>query len=231
MLALCMALIFVACDNGNENNDNGGGQTQKETVAMEHNYQEVEQNLETMGKSTGYMITYAITSSATGEADESYTLSFGMKGDIYYVKDEDGDESYYDLSGETAAVIYTKDAGESVWSKETVSYEYVGKDFYKSTMDTEFMSFATMYSLFANSEATKTTATFCGRTCDKYTVNYSYLAVAGFTFTYEVYIDAETSACLKLYCGGSYAGEGAAVNFECTSFETNPTISLPTVVE
>ena len=198
---------------------------------MDHDYQEVDQNLETLGKSTGYMITYTVSSSSADEQNESFSLTLGMKGDVYYVKSEDGDESYYDLSGEDSAVIYTKNSGESQWSKFSVSYEQTAKATYSSTIKAEFLSFAQAYNLFADSNATKSTATVCGRTCDKYAVNYSFPAFGNISLSYEVCIDAETSVCLKLYCAGSFEGSGGAVNFECTAFDTDPTITLPTVVE
>ena len=224
-----MALAFVACDNGNNNQTSGAAD--KETVAMDHDYREVDENLETLGKSTGYMITYTVSSSSTEEQTERFSVTLGMKGDIYYVKSEDGDEAYYDLSDENSAVVYAKNAGDSEWSKYSVSYEQTAKASYMSTVKSEFMSFAQAYDIFANSRATKSTATICGRTCDKYTVNYSFLAFGNISLTYEVCIDTETSVCLKLYCAGSFEGSGGAVNFECTAFDTNPTFTLPTVAE
>ncbi len=229
MLALCVSLAFVACDNVDDSQQ--GGTSEKETVAMDHDYREVDENLETLGKSTGYMITYSVSSSSTDEQAERFSVTLGMKGDIYYVKSEDGDQAYYDLSDENSAVIYTKHSGESQWSKYSVSYEQTEKAAYLSTIKAEFLSFAQAYNIFASSDATKSTATVCGRTCDKYAVKYSFAAFGNISLSYEVCIDAETSVCLKLYCAGSFEGTGGTVNFECTAFDTNPTITLPTVVE
>ena len=243
LLIVSLSIVMVACgenkpgenaEENNENNDNTGtGDNNSDTF----NYASsaVESQLNTLQQGNGYLIKYR--SSGEIEDNSLYTnISLGAKGNIYYIADET-EEMYYDLSDNTCYTYYEK-LGNNDWTKTITYYgEYFTKNQAKSGMQA-FMSahsfWLTYYDSFKNSmgETTKTSAKVAGRDCDKFTFSAAALTGEGLSMVranYACYVDKQTSMCLKWEYSYSVAGETQSWTFECTEFNTNPSLTLPTV--
>ncbi|MCR4661778.1 MAG: hypothetical protein K5765_07265, partial [Clostridia bacterium] len=103
------------------------------SISDDYNSQEVQAKMETMKNGDGFKFVFegTGTGAAAGEAD-TVRFTYGAKGNIYYMA-TDGEETYWDLSGETSFAIYTKEVGDdnnAYWTKSIYSYteDYTKED-------------------------------------------------------------------------------------------------------
>ncbi len=211
-------------DNGGNSGDNGGSSI---TTSDDHKAEDVSDKVNQMISTNGVFVKYEITSKSDGEDEETVVIAFGAKDKVYYVNSGE-EETYIDLSDDTKFVVYSKDE-EGEWTKMSTPYddEYFTKeqaDEFAQAYLTLISSYMTQYQAFENLEATKSSETVAGRSCDKYTVKQ---ATIGYSINYSFCIDKATGICMKWTVeGNSTEGSGYA-SFECKEFKTNYTITLP----
>ena len=245
LIPTCLCLLgLVACGSdststkktgsgGNDDTTKNGGSSSGGII--DYTKDQALAKLEELRSSTGYYITYQITTTGDGEdEDDSYSITVASKGDFYYLKEEDGDEIYYDLSDSTKAISYEKSPSDENFYKDELQYnEYLTKDMMKQQFQV-INSWVGFYSGFMTSYDTVSNETFLGRSCKKYSQKQSATTTAGtIKVTYYCYIDKDTGACLKWYAEGegtsTESGKfGGSVTFECTEFKTSYDLKMPT---
>lgn len=234
-LSLLMMFSLAGCGLIPAINDiipSGGGE---DSISDDYDPNEIGQKLNTLRVQSGYSFNYEIVTTDDGETDRT-SLTYATKNDLYYFMDEDGDETYWDLTSETSYDVYSKNAGETVWGKETYNYEDYSttKEEIRTITSTYVVGWFSYYSAYGDLGATKTQTTFLGRSCDKYTMSQRIVTVgATVSYSYECIIDQQLGVCFKwtFSASGATATESGSgsVNFECKAFSTNPTITLPVV--
>ena len=218
--------------SGTQTPDDGGGKTGDDggssiTTSDDHKAEEVSDKVNQMISANGVFVKYEITSKSDGEDDVTVVIAFGAKDKVFYVNSGE-EETYIDLSDDTKFIVYNKDE-EGEWTKMSTPYddEYFTKeqaDEFVQAYFTLISSYMTQYQAFENLEATKSSETVAGRSCDKYTVKQ---ATIGYSINYSFCIDKATGICMKWTVeGNSTEGSGYA-SFECKEFKTNYTITLP----
>lgn len=227
-----VSLLCFACNSANEKT---GTKTPTPTstggaVIDDHKAEEVDDNIQTLIDTNGLFIKYEYHSeSSDDEEDEDGVVAFGAKDNVFYISYGD-EETYIDLSSDTAMVVYTKYDDE--WEKNTTEYsQYFTKETAMEVSKSYALlvnSFMTMYQAYQSIGATKTSDTVAGRSCDKYTTT---MAAYGVSATYSFSIDRETGACLKWEASGASTEGSGAVTFTCVEFKTNYTITLPEAKE
>ncbi|MBO4534991.1 MAG: hypothetical protein J5755_03530, partial [Clostridia bacterium] len=187
-----------------------------------------------MRQGNGYLLRFQVEEMENLDAT---TVTLAAKGDIYYVAVGD-DECFYDASASDHMDYYEKRNAEAEWEKHTMPYStYYTREQAIDNMkayieaNSVWMSY---YDVFDTSlaEATKTSASLLGRSCDKYTFTAAALTGQGLnmvTARYECYVDKQTSICLKWHYEAIADGESASWSMECTEFNTNPNLTLPQV--
>lgn len=230
VLVFSVVLVSAACDS-----PFGGGNSDDAAISEDYNSTNVSQNLETLREGNGILIRYNISGDSTDEdKPENGTFSYGAKGNIYYCE-SDGEETYYDFSADDYFVEYNShldEDGNTVWTKEITYYsEELTKDRALQGMNLAFsvvMGWMTYYGTNGTGFGMKkSSATVAKRSCDKYSWGLNLIV----KINYDCYIDTQTGICLKWEASASAMGEGASVNFECNTFDTNPTFTLPQVSE
>ena len=221
VLLVCFAVCFTACGS----KDKGNGDSIN--IADDYNYAQIEAKINEMAGTNGVFVKVRVSSSSSGEADETYYVAFGVKNHIYYYLTETS-EAYYDLSDNTKGVVYEKNAA-GTWDKDIYYYgTYYTKenmDAYANALSTGVFGWLGYYHYLGAGEGTKSDTTFLNRSCTKYSISTNYVGY-GASYSQEVIIDKETGACLKYAASASAGGESGSVSIECTEFNTswNPTI-------
>ena len=223
VLLVCFAVCFTACGS----KDKGNGDSIN--IADDYNYAQIEAKINEMAGTNGVFVKVRVSSSSSGEADETYYVAFGVNNHIYYYKTETT-EAIYDLSDNTKGVVYEKnDAG--TWDKDIY---YYGTSFTKENMDAYANALSTgvfgwlgYYHYLGAGEGTKSDTTFLNRSCTKYSISTNYVGY-GASYSQEVIIDKETGACLKYAASATAGGESGSVSIECTEFNTSWNPSIPT---
>lgn len=221
VLLVCFAVCFTACGS----KDKGNGDSIN--IADDYNYAQIEAKINEMAGTNGVFVKVRVSSSSSGEADETYYVAFGVKNHIYYYITETT-EAIYDLSDNTKGVVYEKNA-TGAWDKDIYYYgTYFTKenmDAYANALSTGVFGWLGYYHYLGAGEGTKSDTTFLNRSCTKYSISTNYVGY-GASYSQEVIIDKETGACLKYAASASAGGESGSVSIECTEFNTswNPTI-------
>ena len=246
LVALCLVAALVvamaACgekingnNNGNDNGNNGNNGNQVNGGdSFDYQAAAVNAQLEAMRQGNGYLLKYNV--SATGE-NEASTIAIGAKGDIYYLADDD-QEYYYDVSNADHMDWYEKNGAAASWEKTTTNYS----EFYTRQQAIDAMqAFVGTYSLWMTyykdfessmGDVVKYSATVAGRECDDFTFSAAALTGEGLNTvraTYSCYVDKATSICLKWEYSATVNGKTETWTMECTTFDTNPNLTLPTV--
>ena len=248
-LALALVLSMAACNGvvdklkdiaGNDTTDDSGKTSTGDksgtdgSAGFEDESAAAVSALESMRQGNGYLIRYNVSEMENSEAT---TVAVGAKGNVYYVA-SGTHEYYYDVSGTDSIVYYDRVNAESAWEKNEMRYgaAYTREDALENMhafIGTHSV-WMTYYSSFVSSmrDATKSTATVVGRTCDKYYFSAAALIGEGLKTVranYSCYVDKATSVCLKWEYSATVDGETETWMMECTEFNTNPTFVLPTV--
>ena len=226
VLLVCFAVCFTACGSKGDNNGDSIN------IADDYNYAQIEAKINEMAGTNGVFVKVRVSSSSSGEADETYYVAFGVKNHIYYYITETT-EAYYDLSDNTKGVVYEKNA-TGAWDKDIY---YYGTSFTKENMDAYANALSTgvfgwlgYYHYLGAGEGTKSDTTFLNRSCTKYSISTNYVGY-GASYSQEVIIDKETGACLKYAASASAGGESGSVSIECTEFNTNWTPTIPAATD
>ena len=223
VLLVCFAVCFTACGS----KDKGNGDSIN--IADDYNYAQIEAKINEMAGTNGVFVKVRVSSSSSGEADETYYVAFGVKNHIYYYITETA-EAIYDLSDNTKGVVYEKNAA-GTWDKDIYYYgTYFTKenmDAYANALSTGVFGWLGYYHYLGAGEGTKSDTTFLNRSCTKYSISTNYVGY-GASYSQEVIIDKETGACLKYAASASAGGESGSVSIECTEFNTSWNPSIPT---
>ena len=237
-IVLSLVCVMVACGiidvNDDSDNTNEGGNDNDSTASFDYQASVVNTQLETMRQGNGYLIKYNLGALENTEATQ---ITLGAKGDVYYVADG-GHEYYYDVSNADHMDWYEKNGADDSWEKTTTAYsEYYTREQAVDAMRAyiaAYSSWMTYYQSFVSSmsEATKTSATVAGRSCDKFSFSAAAIAGEGLNMvraSYSCYVDKSTSICLKWEYSATVDGTTESWTLECVEFNTNPTITLPSV--
>ena len=226
VLLVCFAVCFTACGSKGDNNGDSIN------IADDYNYAQIEAKINEMAGTNGVFVKVRVSSSSSGEADETYYVAFGVKNHIYYYKTETT-EAIYDLSDNTKGVVYEKNA-TGAWDKDIYYYgTYFTKenmDAYANALSTGVFGWLGYYHYLGAGEGTKSDTTFLNRSCTKYSISTNYVGY-GASYSQEVIIDKETGACLKYAASASAGGESGSVSIECTEFNTNWTPTIPAATD
>ena len=236
----CSGIMDKISEVVNNGDKDGDDKTNDSTSSFEYQASAVSSQLETMKNANGYLLRYEVTGDDS-EAGSYTNVSVGAKGNIYYASD-DTNEYFFDVSDDTCFVEYDKLEGQT-WNKTIYYYdqEAYTKDYFKNLMDVNIAArsgWLTYYEAFTASmgdDVQKSTGSIVGRSCDVFTFSAAALVPgAGISMaraTYVCYVDKATSICLKWEYTFSNNGQSESWSVECKEFNTNPTLTLPTVGE
>ncbi len=194
--------------------------------------EKVQAGMESLTQS-GYRISLRYITVGTEPGSEPEIQSSGFtiaaSGELWYCEQlEDGatTTTILDFSSDTEFVTYTKENGETQWTRTATAYELMGdKETVKDLYQNSYISVFTGYGVIGAGLKDKGSATVAGRKCTKYAVSVSML---GASYNNEYYIDDETGLCLKNVIAVGAASEGSATSsYECTAFEVGYRITLP----
>ncbi len=162
-----------------------------------------------------------------GDYSITYKMTYNEKGvesTSYQVKMMHNSEGYFIYMGEDSGMLYIKN-GENYdlyIGDSTNGYEYLeGVSYTEEEVKSyaqAFLGYMSAYSQFEDGLNKKGTETIAGRSCEKYSYEFTWL---GSKLNYDYYIDKETGVCMKYYVEGSYQGEGGNYQYECTEFKTS----------
>ncbi len=224
-LTLAALLVFslTACDIGGLL----GSQDGKE-VALEYDYEKMEENLAKLKKEDGLLIEMTVVSTETGERPESATITYAESADAFFYSG-DGTEIMFDFSDDTKCVTYEKQSDGS-WTKYDTVYEENGIT--REHMETgaalytvALTGYLGNYAQFAGQMMTASSDKVAGRDCDKFTYSLMFL---GYGVEYNFSVDRETGMCLKWEMSAAAGVEGSAtVEYTCTRFESPYVITFP----
>lgn len=229
-LTMLAAFSLVGCGLIPEIHTDGGD----DSISDDYNSELVTQKLDTLRISSGYKISYDITTN-DGEGEEKISYTYAAKNDVYYLKGSENDETYWDLSRDDTYDYYYKSASDESFSKETYSYEDTSpKETIKEYTDAALVSWYGYYGAFSDMGAKKSETTMLGRSCDQYSITQTIMTIgARVVWSYTCVIEKEYGVCFKWdYSISGQAGDeggSGAVKIECKEFTINPTITLPTV--
>lgn len=247
-VVLCLVMTLVAAmtacdlldklnDLDEENNaDESGDQSGESGASAEFEYKSsaAVSALDSMRQDKGYLIRYSIVDSDESDAT---VVSIGAKGNIYYVA-SGAEETYYDAGNDTGIVFYSKQSADEEWQKTVMKYsaDYTKEDATEAMQAVigTYSGWLTYYDSFTSSMdgVTKSTATVAGRSCDKFTFSAAALTGKGINMaraSYECCVDKSSAVCLKWHYSVTADGESHTWTMECTQFNTNPDLTLPTV--
>lgn len=165
-----------------------------------------------------YSITYKMMSSEAGEDDTSYSVKMMRTS-----------EGYYAMLGEDTEMLYIKNGdkydmymGDSENGFEPYAGVTLSEDEVKAQTQA-FLGYMSAYSQFGDSLKNSGNVTIAGRSCIKYSYDYTAL---GASAKAEYCIDEETGVCMKYFVEGKSGGESGSYQFECTEFKTSG-VALP----
>ncbi len=223
ILAAFMMLSLIACDTGDLMGSRDG-----EEVALNYDYEKMEENLTKLKEDKGLLIEMTVVSSETGEKSESATITYAENADAFYYNG-DGTEIMFDFSDKSKCVTYEKQE-DGTWTKYDTVYADSGITREQMEASAELYTVALTgylgnYAQFAGQTMQVTSDKVAGRDCDKFT--YSMM-IMGYGVEYNFSVDKETGMCLKWEMSAAAGMEGSAsVEYTCTKFESPYTITFP----
>ena len=200
----------------------------KETYTINHNIESIKENIEINGSSKGYSITLRFTTDG-----ESEDITFAKKGFVYYVKDRDGKESYYDL-GVDELLSYSKAADATEWTAKSTKYndnytKIDARDDLDLVMD-NYSNYLVYYAI--KDIGTRTGFTSCseeeinGRKCLKYSQKTDD---SGVKIEHTYWIEQESGICIKYLLDTKLDGKTTSFSVECVDYTTPYEIVIPNV--
>lgn len=202
------------------------------SISDDYNADTTKANVASLRSNGGYFIKYQLTAESTGEDAENTNeeLTLAAKNDVYYIKNSNVEEAYYDLSNNDYAAVYTK--GEDGW---TLTFKAYDENYTKADAKEAFTAFESYFVMYATLDEglEKSSATIAGRACDKYSWGVSMNFLVNVSAKSECCIDKATGICLKWAASASASGIGmdsgsGSTNFECKEFRTSYSPALPT---
>ena len=217
-------LALVACGGSS------GGEAGKESLPI--NKEQSEEKVQQLADGDGYFVKFKYSSSDNGEQGEENVMSYGIKGDVFWVIMDDGGMAI--KQDETNYYYYSMSDGE---------FEYESS-LSKEQADQMGVSYQAIYSnwlYFGNTYDGQLTkgkdTTVAGRSCYTYTFNYSSIdlgayasmveGLADLKVEYMIAVDKELGLTMKLEIAGQADGESGSFSFEVLEFKTGSAIQVP----
>ncbi len=222
-LAALIMLSLTACDLGGLMGARDG-----EEVALNYDYEKMEENLTQLKEDKGLLIEMTVVSTETGEKPESESITYAENANAFYYSG-DGTEIMFDFSDESKCVTYEKQS-DGTWTKYDTVYADSGitreqMEASASLYTVALTGYLGNYSQFAGQMMKVTSDKVAGRDCDKFTYSMMFM---GFGVEYNFSVDKETGMCLKWEMSAAAGMEGSAsVEYTCTKFESPYTITFP----
>lgn len=211
------ALIFVGCG-------------EKDTYTINHNINKIKEDIDNKGSSVGYAITIRLTTDG-----ESEDITFAKKGFVYYVKDRDGKETYYDL-GTDALQSYTKTADVAEWTFKSIKYsdKYTKIDARNDldlTMD-NYCNYLVYYAIkdigMRTGFTSRTEEQINGRDCYKYNQKTED---KGIKVEHTYWIEKDSGICVRYALDTKVDGKTTSFSVECVDYTTPYEIVLPVTAQ
>ena len=203
--------------NGNSNNNNGGQANSGDDAIFDK--PESLSKLMEFGKNTGFEIT-TVGSENDGERS---TAILGMKGNVWWIMDDEGYGSAYRLENGVCSNL-TYDSGTQSWS---VLIANVGETQYE-----EMFASLTSYLYKANSYFVNEgfTSNGSGKYAGRDVLKYKYhRAVGTVSIDHEYYVDKDLGISLYQYAATTSDGDTSWAKLETTSFKTGNDVTAISV--
>ena len=208
-------------DDESQEDSNGGGQGESEQDDDIFDRPESLQKLMKLGEESGF----EIKTKATENDDEYAEITFGMKGNIWWITDLSSEGMAYRLEDGVCSMI-SYDVETDTWS---VLIADAGESQFTEMFDSVSSYLYEAYDYFANDgfEANGK-GQYAGRNVLKYKY---YKAVATVSVLHEYYIDEELGIGLYQYAETVSDGEKNWAKIETTSFKTGNDVTPIVVAE
>lgn len=208
-------------EDESQEESHGGGQGQSELDDDIFDRPESLRKLMEFGKNTGF----EIKTKATENDDEQAEVTFGMKGNIWWVEDGTGYGTAYRLEdGVCSAISYDDESGS--WS---VLIADVGESQYTEMFDSLSGYLYTANDYFANNGFE---ANGKGQYAGRSVLKYKYaISVATVSVLHEYYVDEDLGLTLYHYAETVSDGEKSWAKIETTSFKTGNDVTPIAVSE
>lgn len=166
---------------------------------------------------TNYSITYKFTSFVDGkESNYSQTNIRTSEGVYLSVSSDTGSSIIHYLWIKNPSGKYDYYTGNPTDGFSKTSLEYTESEI--DLQSTVFLEYMSSYNVYKSGLKKDGTATVAGKSCEKYTYNYSYPGHGTYKFSY--WIDKASGVCLKYAWDVVVSGEGSGgYTFECTEFK------------
>lgn len=222
ILCISMSLMLIGCFDFKKITDKSEPQesidnnTNEDTDESEFVY-----NPEYISDHLGneYSIAYDITLYENSKESKKVTVLIKKNESGYYFKMGDEDEIMYQKDGDAYAICLKDDETGSFSKVEGMT---MTEDTIKATAGM-FLSYMSYYQSYIDDLVSDGSATVCGRSCDKYIMNYSGLGVSQ---NIEYYIDKETGVCMKYSYDLGVSEDFSGFDFECVEFSLED-VELP----
>ena len=213
ILPVLSLLALTGCNTGG---DEGGGTTGPTPDQLESDLATAKAKLKQLGKDSGLEITYHFFEDSGDEAN----IAFGLKGDYFWVVEEDNDTHILIKQDGESVLIYS-DYAAGVYSNPV----NVGTE----TVDTYFESFSSpffqAYTVSYGGDYYKVgDTTYKGRSAIEYKYDYAY---AGVYASSKVIVDKDTDITLYWKISGSDGVASSSGGFEVTEFKVGDQVSVP----
>ena len=227
-----LLMPLVACDMSNANNDDGDDAETSEPGAgdkLSYNKKEVYNKLKNYGKTTGFDITMD-TKSVSGEQTTKSTIQVGMKDDMVWLINEDGNYTGIELTSATTITAFTSEDGQTFDTNELGPDALNGQtpeefyDYYAETL-TMYFYMAENYKVLGLSKVKD--LTYAGRSATEYAFDMRY-GVMGTTA--KLYLDKELGINLYLFAEAvDEEGNKDSTEFDVKTFLSGNQVNKPNI--
>ena len=212
-----VAIIAVACffllGKGDKSDDKNGDNGNKNTniEAFEYGQDYINNNLK-----GDYWLVYNVTH-YSGSDSGGVTMEIRKTSKGYFYS-ADGSDMLFIKNGDKYDQYYQDD---DVYTNSGMQWD---QDWVESMM-AGVTTYMIGYAGYGTSLQKSGTGTIAGRSCDKYTMEYSYPGIS-YKYKHTYFIDKATGVGLKLTMDAQTGSEKAGYEFEATKFQTTG-VSLP----
>lgn len=231
-LLTLLLMPLVACDMSNANKDDGDDAETSEPGAgdkLSYDKKEVYNKLKNYGKTTGFDITMDVKS-VSGEQTTKNTVEVGMKDDMVWLINEDGNYTGIELTSATTVTAFTSEDGITFDTNELGPDALNGQtpeefyDYYAETL-TMYFYMAENYKVLGLSKVKD--LTYAGRNATEYAFDMRY-GVMGTTA--KLYLDKELGINLYLFAEATdEEGNKDSTEFDVKTFLSGNQVSKPNI--
>ena len=223
---------LAACDMSNAANKDGDDAETSEPGAGEklsYDKKEAFNKLKNYGKTTGFDITMDVKSVSDGKTTKN-TIEVGMKDDMVWLINDDGNYTGIELTSATTVTAFTSEDGVTFDTNELGPDALNGQtpeEFYDSYAETLTMYFymAENYKVLGLSKVKD--LTYVGRNATEYAFDMRY-GVMGTTA--KLYIDKELGINLYLFAEAvDEEGNKDSTEFDVKTFLSGSQVSKPNI--